>query len=100
MYLHQLDQVVKVHFLVNGKLAIAVFYVVVLHLVVGAQTQCVVPWIVGALSHQEETHLWWGEQALGLETGYFAMKPSAMTTAQVPLFYSHSTRTYLYIAML
>lgn len=49
---------------------------VVLHLAFAADTQCVIPRIVGALPHQEEACLRRVEEPLCLLPGYLPMKPA------------------------
>lgn len=52
-HLHQLHEVLKILFLVDGEFAIVVDDAVVLHLAITADTQGVISRIVGAFPHQE-----------------------------------------------
>lgn len=75
-YLHQLHEVLKVLLLINGQLAVVVDDAVVLHFAVTADAQGVIPRIVGAFPHQEQTRLWGVEKPLGLFSSNLAMKPA------------------------
>ena len=75
-YFHQLHEIFKVLFHVDGELAVLVDDVVVLHLALTAHTQRVVPGEVGALSYQEQPCLRWGQQLLRLLSTDLPMEPS------------------------
>lgn len=75
-YLHQLHEVLEELLLVDAELAVVVDDAVVLHLAITADTQGVVPGVVGALPRQEQTSLWGVEEALRLLPRYLTMEPS------------------------
>ena len=76
-HLHQLHEVLKVDLFIDAELAGVVHDAVVLHLAVTAHAQRVVPGVVGALPHQEQTRLWWAQEPLCLLPRDLAMEPAA-----------------------
>lgn len=75
-HLHQLHEVLKVLFLVDGELAIVVDDAIVFHFAVAADAQGIITGIVGALPHQEQTRLWRVKQPLRLLPRDLPMKPT------------------------
>lgn len=75
-HLHQLHEILEVFLLIDGQFAVVVDDAVVLHLPVTADTQGVVPRVVGALPHQEQAGFRGVEEPLRLLTSYLPMKPT------------------------